>query len=141
MEEKIIDQQQTPQKSSKTTKVFLIIGAVIICLFALTYLIFQIALFVDVVNTPPPDTTNNSGGVQIDTEGLSAAVYIIFTIITTIVALVFHIIGTIFSAIGLVANGNGARNRKFTIWGALQIVIPFIIYVLGIVSMFIIQLV
>ncbi len=129
----IITEEPKPQKSSKSAMMLLIIGAVVIALAALVYLIFQISIFVEVINVQPdPEAT-------IDPEGINNAAYVIITIISTIIATIVHVIGTAFSAIGLVLNGMGQKIKKLTIWGVLQIVIPFVIYVIGFLSIFIIQ--
>ena len=138
MEEKmnneiILDNQATPQRSYKSSKVLLIIGAVIIGLTALAYLIFQSIIFIETINVQPdPEAT-------IDPVGISNAAYVIFTLISTIIAVIIHTIGIALSAIGLVLNSRGQRKRALTLWGTLQIIIPFVIYIVGFVSMFVIQ--
>lgn len=121
-------------RKSKASKVLLIIGAIIIILAALAYLIFQIALFVDVATVQPdPDAT-------IDPEGINKAAYVIITIVSTIIAVIAHLVGMVVTGIGLVLNkASGERSAKRTLLGGLQMVLPIIIYAIGIVSIFIIE--
>ena len=129
----VLDNQATPKRSYKSAKVLLIIGAVIIGLTALAYLVFQSIIFIETINVQPdPEAT-------IDPVGISNAAYVIFTLISTIIAVIIHTIGIVLSAIGLVLNSKGQRKRALTLWGTLQIIIPFVIYIVGFVSMFVIQ--
>lgn len=138
MEEKmnneiILDNQSTPQKSSKPTKILLTIGAIIIGLAVLIYLVFQLGIFIDTINVQPdPEAT-------IDPEGISNAAYVIFTMISTIIAVIFHVVGTVLTAIGLVLNSQRQKAKALYLWGALQIIIPLVIYIVGFVSIFVIQ--
>jgi hypothetical protein len=114
-------------------RVLLIIGAIIIILSVLAYLLFETIFFVDVMNTAPdPEAT-------IDPVGIAKAAYVVLTIIFTVIGAILHVIGTAFSAIGLVLNAGGQRVKSYNVWGALQIAIPLIVYIIGFASIFIIQ--
>ena len=138
MEEKMYNEivsnnQGTPQKSSKSAKVLLVIGAIIIGLVVLAYSVFQLIIFIDTINVQPdPEAT-------IDPVGISNAAYVIFTLISTIIAVILHTVGTVLTSIGLILNRQRQRLRTLTLWGTLQIILPFVIYIVGIVSMFVIQ--